>query len=218
MPPEWLPLSTVVLELLLFIIMTYPNRNTGRTMLEDINVVINSENPSWRSVKNKSRKLGKKIKNGNFFPDVIFAVDEKAAAIAKIIRSELNEEILICTGASVLRSEVVDSKFKYVKEEKAYIHNNFKNLKFFRTSSQYVQSPTFNSEFNNLKILVVQDYALTEEAAKKIRSLLINKGNFRKENIKVCCLFVNEELINNKIFDYSGKYVNKKNLRLPWDI
>jgi hypothetical protein len=213
-------MSTTVLGIFVTI-LAHKNPITDRSMFDDIRAAIDaidSNSPSWKRVKNKSRELGKNIKKGNFIPDIIFAVDEKAAVIAKIIRSELNEEILICTGASVLRSKSADSKFECVGEEKAYIHNNFKNLKFFRTSSQYVHIPAFNSEFNNLKILVVQDYALTEETAKKIRILLIKKGNFRKENIKVCCLFVDEGLIKSKLFDYSGKYVSKKNLKLPWNI
>jgi hypoxanthine phosphoribosyltransferase len=202
------------------IILPFIKRN-AKPMYNNVRNMIDPSNAQWHDVKRMSIDLAIDIKK-IFSPQIILAIDAKSAIIAEMIRNKINEEIPIFVGTSLLRSNSLDSKFKPdIGNGEIYVHDDFNSLKFFRTDSWYVHIPGFISDFENKKILIVQDYARTGEIVEEIRSLLINKWHFEEENIHACYLYANKKLLHNKTLAYiyiGGLTTSEENLIFPWEV
>lgn len=182
----------------------YYNKSQKMTIIsksinwDDISIAINTIGKQLRSLDDERK----------FVPDLIFLPNVKSGIIAKYLTDYFDSYVPIFLGLSIEKK-----RYSLNSKEKVLIPESYK---YFETSKWYVYIPMNIFEYNNKKILIIDDFAMSGEYLSTLANLLIDNG-FDKHHIRTICLATTKVAVeSNKAPDYYWKEVIPGDFYLPW--
>jgi hypoxanthine phosphoribosyltransferase len=157
---------------------------------------------SWEDLQTGARELARTI-NKTFKPDIIYTLSPRGGIIVYLSISEIGEDIPVYVG---IQEDVRFGKFRFVPKDYDVVGTAKWN--------NYIPPSIWKEP--GLKVLVIDDYAMSGDSLVNIVSHFISKG-FRRENIKTATLVCSSNAIQgNKRPDYHYFTISDPTFYFPW--
>lgn len=160
----------------------------------------------WKDIPVAAGSLSEKIRK-EFNPDIILIPNEKGGVVANFFKKSFPKYINCIFGVGIPIKRINTS-------ETNFISNDFY---FFKTQKWYAYIPKYISHYNDKRILIIDDFAMTGDFLIELKRTLINHAGFEEQNIKTMCIATTEFAVaNEKSPDYYWKKFDSSKVYLPW--
>lgn len=145
-----------------------------------------------------------------FVPDILYAPTQKSGIIVELTLPYLQHYTPTFFGIGIAkRNFSYENAYPKILNAEVYFH--------FETTKWHAYVPKSIMAYNDKKILIVDDFAMSGEYLEKLKKCLIDDAGFDFSKIKTLCLATTEVAINDKKApDYSWKVSDSAVIYLPW--
>ena len=157
---------------------------------------------SWPELLASANDLGSRIKR-SVVPDVAFTPGLRGATFANLLVNEIKDDIPVYVGIS----------FWKTNNDSPYELQGFSKIE---TNKWYIYIPDAIKSFQDKKLLLIDDFAMSGDGLEKIENMLVDKG-FKRENIYAVTVATTKVAIDNhKAPRYFWFKTEDSNFYFPW--